>query len=469
MNDEATPLEVNPLQEGEKRTLLIVEDDLGLQSQLRWHFEEYNVVVAVNRDEAIAALRRERPAVILQDLGLPPDDEGVEEGFATLQESLSIDPALKIVVVTGHADTENALRAVSMGAYDFYQKPVDTNVLDLIVQRAFQMAELEEQLRRTQEEQNSPLQGVIASSPNMIKICRNIEKLAPTNVTTLLLGESGTGKEVFAKAIHNLSDQRDNNFVAINCAAVPETLMESELFGYEKGAFTGANKQTIGKIETAENGTLFLDEIGDMPLPLQAKLLRFLQERVIERVGGRKEIPVNVRVVCATNKDLESMVKENTFREDLYYRISEIIINIPPLRERLGDKILLARFMLEKFAEEHGKKITGFSPAAASAIEAYDWPGNIRELENKIKRAVIMSDRKTIDNEDLDLSEELKLSINLRTVRQNAEKNAINTALSMAEGNMSACAKLLGITRPTLYDLMKKYELKDDDANLDAG
>lgn len=445
----------------EKRTLLIVEDDLGLQSQLRWHFEEYNVVVAVNRDEALTAVRREEPSVILQDLGLPPDDEGVEEGFATLQETLAIDPMIKVVVVTGHADYQNALRAVSMGAYDFYQKPVDTKVLDLIVQRAFQMSELEEQLRKSKEQHDSPLKGIIASSPLMLKICRSIEKLAPTNVTTLLLGESGTGKEVFAKAIHDLSEQRDNNFVAINCAAVPETLMESELFGYEKGAFTGANKQSIGKIETAENGTLFLDEIGDMPLPLQAKLLRFLQERVIERVGGRKEIPVNVRVVCATNKNLEAMVKENTFREDLFYRISEIVVKIPPLRERQGDKILLARYMLEKYAEEHRNKVTGFTPAAASAIEAYDWPGNIRELENKIKRAVIMSERKSIDNEDLDLSEELELSINLRVVRQNAEKNAINTALSLADGNMSACAKLLGITRPTLYDLIKKYELKE--------
>ncbi len=443
----------------EKRTLLIVEDDLGLQSQLRWHFEEYNVVVATTRDEALAALRKEQPDVILQDLGLPPDDEGVEEGFATLQQSLEIDPTLKIVVVTGHADFDNALRAVSMGAYDFYQKPVETNTLDLIVQRAFQMSALENELRRVQEEQSSPLSGVIASDPEMIKICRTIEKLAPTNVTTLLLGESGTGKEVLAKAIHNLSEQKSNNFVAINCAAVPETLMESELFGYEKGAFTGANKQTIGKIELAQQGTLFLDEIGDMPLALQAKLLRFLQERVIERVGGRKEIPVDVRVICATNKDLEAMVKEGTFREDLFYRISEIVINIPPLRDRQGDKILLARFLLEKYASEHNKSITGFSPSAASAIEAYEWPGNIREMENKIKRAVIMADAKKVDSTDLDLSEGTELSINLRTVRQNAEINAINTALNMADGNMSACAKLLGITRPTLYDLMKKYEI----------
>lgn len=443
----------------EKQTLLIVEDDVGLQSQLRWHFEEYNVVIAENRDQAVAAIRRERPAVVLQDLGLPPDDEGVEEGFASLQEGLAIDPNLKIIVVTGHADYDNALRAVRMGAYDFYQKPVETPILDLIVSRAFQMSQLEKALRTVQQNETSPLDGVIASDPVMVKICRSLEKLAPTNVTTLLLGESGTGKEVLAKAIHKLSDRHDNNFVAINCAAIPETLMESELFGYEKGAFTGANKTTIGKIEHAESGTLFLDEIGDMPLPLQAKLLRFLQERVVERVGGRKEIAVDVRVVCATNKDLESMVKEGTFREDLFYRISEIVIDIPPLRERQGDKILLARFILNRFTSEYNKNITDFTPAAAAAIETYEWPGNIRELENKIKRAVIMSESKTIDTTDLGLSEDSELSINLRTVRQNAERSAINTALAISGGNMTACAKLLGVTRPTLYDLMNKYEL----------
>ncbi|NNC55029.1 MAG: PEP-CTERM-box response regulator transcription factor, partial [Pseudomonadales bacterium] len=367
-----------------------------------------------------------------------------------------------VIVVTGHADVDNALRAVGMGAYDFYQKPVNTEVLDLIVQRAFQMAQLERELRKQQESGRSPLQGIIANNPVMVKVCRAVEKLAPTNVTTLLLGESGTGKEVFARAIHGLSEFSDNAFVAINCAAVPETLIESELFGYEKGAFTGANKQTLGKIETAQGGTLFLDEIGDMPLPAQAKLLRFLQERVIERVGGRKEISVDVRVVCATNKNLEQMVKDNTFREDLFYRISEIVVDIPPLRERQGDKILLARFVLEKFAKEHDKKINDFTPAAAAAIEAYEWPGNIRELENKIKRAVIMSEGKKIDTGDLGLTEDSELSINLRTVRQNAERAAIRTALAVADGNMSACAKLLGVTRPTLYDLIGKHDLNTD-------
>ena len=443
-------------------TLLIVEDDPGLQSQLKWHFENYNVIVATTRDEALACLRREQPQVVLQDLGLPPDDEGVEEGFATLEESLKIDPNLKVIVITGHSDYENALRAVAGGAYDFYQKPVETDILDLIVQRAFQMATLEKQLREAKENQNSPLEGVIGSSPQMLSICRTIEKVAPTNVTTLLLGESGTGKEVFAKAIHRLSPQKDQSFVAINCAAVPENLIESELFGYEKGAFTGANKTTIGKVEQANGGTLFLDEIGDMPLALQAKLLRFLQERTIERVGGRKEISVDVRVVCATNKNLEKMVAEGEFREDLFYRISEIVVDIPSLREREGDKILLARAMLEKYAAEHNKNISGFSPAAAATIETYEWPGNVRELENKVKRAVIMADDKHIQANDLGLTESEGLAINLKTVRSRAESNAINTALSIAEGNMSAAAKLLGITRPTLYDLMDKYKLSAD-------
>jgi two-component system NtrC family response regulator len=294
----------------------------------------------------------------------------------------------------------------------------------------------------------------------MIKICKTIEKVAPTNVTCTILGESGTGKEVFSRAIHTLSPRNEHRFVAINCAAVPENLMESELFGYEKGAFTGAAKRTLGKVEVANGGTLFLDEIGDMPLALQAKLLRFLQERVIERVGGREEIPVDVRVVCATNKNLEEMVAEGTFREDLFYRICEMVINIPPLRDRQGDKILLARHMLEKMAGEQNRNITGFTPDAAQAIETYSWPGNIREMENKIKRAVIMCDEKLISTDDLAISSEEEFSINLRQVRQDAEKGAIKLAISMTDGNYSAAAKLLGITRPTLYDLIKKYDIQ---------
>lgn len=442
-----------------KPTLLIVEDDSGLQSQLRWHFDQYNVVLADDRESAINAVRKEEPAVVLQDLGLPPDDEGVEEGFACVREILDLAPSTKIIVVTGHHETENALRAVSLGAHDFYEKPVNTETLDLIVQRAYRMHELESQNRRLLDEMQAPLEGIIASDPVMMRICRTLEKIAPTNVTSLLLGESGTGKEVLAKALHRLSPRVEHRFVAINCAAVPEALMESELFGYEKGAFTGANKRTIGKVETANNGTLFLDEIGDMPLPLQAKLLRFLQEREIERVGGRDVIEVDVRVVCATNKDLEAMVAEGTFREDLFYRISEMVIDIPPLREREGDRILLARHLLQHFAEEQKKTTSGFTPEAAAAIESYEWPGNIREMENKIRRAVIMCDEKFVAPIDLGLEEGEGLSINLRQVRHDAEKSAINKALTFSSGNVSAAAKLLGVTRPTLYDLVKKYNI----------
>jgi two-component system NtrC family response regulator len=442
------------------RRLLIVEDDEGLQRQLRWHFEGMEVLLATDRESAIAEVRRTEPAVVLQDLGLPPDEEGVNEGFACVQEILALRPNTKIIVVTGHHETRNAMRAIALGAWDFYEKPVDTDVLDLIVQRAFHIHALEEQNRRLSTTHRSPLDGVIAADARMLAVCRMIEKVAPTSVTCLLLGESGTGKEVLARAIHDLSPRANQAFVAINCAAVPETLMESELFGYEKGAFTGANKRTLGKVETANGGTLFLDEIGDMPLALQAKMLRFLQQRVIDRVGGREEIPVDVRVVCATNKNLEQMVRDSGFREDLFYRISEIVVDIPPLRERDGDKVLLARHLVAQFAKEHNPKVNGLASDAAEAIEAYAWPGNIREMQNRIKRAVIMAEGKQIGAMDLGLSspgEATGLPLNLREVRQRAETAAITRAMSLSDGNISNAAKLLGITRPTLYDLMGKY------------
>jgi two-component system NtrC family response regulator len=445
-----------------KPILLIVEDDAGLQSQLRWHFDQYETIVADNRQDAIAALRLHEAAVIIQDLGLPPDEDGVDEGFKCIQDILRISPNSKVIVMTGKTDRDNALRAVAMGAYDFYQKPVDPNTLDLIVQRAFHIHELEDYNRRISLSQQEPLEGLITNDPQLLKICRQLEKISPTTVTCTLLGESGTGKEVMARAIHQLSPRKNKRFVAINCAAVPENLIESELFGYERGAFTGANKTTIGKVETANEGTLFLDEIGDMPLNLQAKLLRFLQERVIERVGGRSEIPVDVRVICATNKNLEKMVKDGSFREDLFYRICEMTVMIPPLRNRLGDKVLLARHFKLKFAKEHGQNVTGFTPDAIAAIENYAWPGNIREMENKIKRAVIMADGKHITREDLGLAEAGDLSLNLRHVRQEAERGAILRALSMTDNNISAAAKLLGVTRPTFYDLIKKYDMNQD-------
>ncbi len=450
-----------------KQKLLVVEDDPGLQSQLRWCFENFEVLVADNREAALTELRRHEPVVVLQDLGLPPDAEGVSEGFATLEETLSIAPQTKVIVVTGHGDQENALKAVSLGAYDFYQKPVETETLQLIVDRAYQMAELESENRRLlSQESRSPLDGIIAVSPKMLEVCRMIEKVAPTTATTLLLGESGTGKELLARALHSLSDRVDKPFVAINCAAIPENLLESELFGHEKGSFTGAVKQTLGKVEVADGGTLFLDELGDMPLGLQAKLLRFLQERVIERVGGREEISVDVRVVCATNQNLDTAIAEGRFREDLYYRVSEITIPIPPLRERTGGRLILARTLLEKFAAKHNRSFRGFTTEAQNAIQSYQWPGNVREMENKIKGAVIMAEGKYVTPEDMSLEsvESRPPSLNLREVRKEAEGQAIRRALVHASGNISRAAKLLGITRPTLYDMLEKYAIKADES-----
>ena len=443
------------------KKLLVVEDDPGLQSQLRWCFENYEVLVAEDRESALAELRRHEPAVVLQDLGLPPDAEGVSEGLATLQETLALAPDTKVIVVTGHGDQENAVRAVGLGAYDFYSKPVDDETLRLIVQRAYQMSELEQENRRLLDTNGgSPLAGIIAASDKMLEVCRMVEKVAPTNATTLLLGESGTGKELLAKAVHSLSNRADEAFVAINCAAIPDNLLESELFGHEKGAFTGAVKQTAGKVEMANGGTLFLDEIGDMPLALQAKLLRFLQERTVERVGGREEIPVDVRVVCATNQNLEQRIQEGEFREDLFYRISEITINIPPLRERTGERIILARSLLAKHASTENRHLRGFTSEAENAIQNHDWPGNVRELENKIKGAMIMAEGKQITADDLGLAaldDAPADNLNLREVRRIAESQAIKRALAHASGNISKAAKMLGITRPTLYDLIDKY------------
>lgn len=442
-----------------KPVLLLVEDDVGLQKQLKWHFDRYAVVIANNREEALTMVRLHQPPVILQDLGLPPDDEGVEEGFRCISEVSSLLPSSKIIVMTGNADNDNAVKAVAMGAYDYYQKPVKAETLDLILERAFHIYSLEEKNRQLQQQQTSILNGVIGADIEMQKIARNIEKLAPSDVTCTITGESGTGKEVIARAIHDLSPRSERRMVAINCAAVPENLMESELFGYEKGAFTGASKTTKGKVEMANQSTLFLDEIGDMPLSLQAKMLRFLQERVIERVGGREEIPVDIRVICATNKDLQAMSREGSFREDLYYRICEMEIHLPPLRNRRGDKQLLARFFLKKYAAESNAKVTGFSQDAIEAIDAYEWPGNIREMENKIKRGVIMTDDRLITAEDLGISGSSTMEINLRSVRHAAERHAIIQALSITENNISSTAKLLGVTRPTLYDMIKKHNI----------
>jgi len=445
------------------KKLLVVEDDPGIQGQLRWCFDNYEVVVAGDRATAVEQVRRHQPPVVTLDLGLPPDANGISEGLATLEEIVAQSPDSKIIVVTGQNDRENAVRAVGAGAYDFYHKPIDAEILGMIVNRAYRLRELEMENRAlAQQKVDHPVEGVVACSPEMVRVCRTIEKVAPSGATILLLGDSGTGKELCAHSLHDLSPRAKNRFIAINCAAIPENLLESELFGYEKGAFTGAVRQTPGKIEYANGGTLFLDEVGDLPMSLQAKLLRFLQERVVERIGGREVIPVDVRVVCATHQDLQEKIRQGTFREDLYYRISEIAVQIPPLRARGGDVLLLARMFLEHFNREQGRNLRGYSKDALHSLEAYSWPGNVRELKNRIKRAVIMAEGKQITPKDLELEE---VSVNdadfsLRIMRDQAERQAILRALSHAAGKVSAAADLLGISRPTMYDLIRKFNLK---------
>ncbi len=438
--------------------LLVVEDDPGLQRQLKWALDAYEVECVSSRPEALAAMRRFEPPIVLQDLGLPPDPDGVEEGFATIAELLRVSPGTKIIVVTGREGREHALRAIGLGAYDFCQKPVDTQVLSLIIDRARRIHELEEENRRLAADHSLALEGVIAASEPMLKVCRLVQKLAPTQATVLLLGESGTGKERLAQALHALSTRAAQPMVAINCAAIPETLLESELFGYERGAFTGAVKQTVGKIETADGGTLFLDEIGDMPLALQAKLLRFLQERVIERVGGRELIQVDVRIIAATHQDLKAAIAAKSFREDLFYRISEVAVNIPPLRERGADAMLIANYLLQQACKRHGRPALKLGPDALAAIEQYPWPGNVRELENRVNAAAIMAEGKLVTAADLTLerqASEGEAGIEpLREVRQRAEAAAVQRALAVTGGNISKAAELLGVTRPTLYDLM---------------
>ena len=445
-----------------KPKLLIIEDDEGLLRQLRWAYDDYDVIAAGDRTSAIDALRAEEPDVVTLDLGLPPEPDGTAEGFATLDAILALKPDTKVIVASGHGARESALRAIAGGAYDFYAKPVDIDELGLIVRRAFHLHGIEAENRRLAKAVtgNAVLGGMITAAPEMLKVARTIERVANADVSVMLLGASGTGKELLARGLHEASDRRKGAFVAINCAAIPETLLESELFGHEKGAFTGAVKTTEGKIEQAHGGTLFLDEIGDVPLPLQVKLLRFLQERVIERIGGRKAIPVDTRIVCATHQDLGAMIAAQSFREDLYYRLAEIVIKIPTLAERPGDAGLLARHFMGRYAAMN-KDVKGIAPDALAAIDAWGWPGNVRELENRMKRAVIMADGKMVTAADLDLNEAQEDGdvINLKTVRETADRRAIRRALARADGNISNTAKLLGISRPTLYDLLKNYDI----------
>lgn len=441
------------------KPLLVIEDNPGVQKQLKWSFEGYDVVLASDRVSALEQLKRVYPSVVTLDLGLPPDQTNASEGLATLGEILELAPHTKVIVVTGNDDRKNALKAVSLGAYDFYQKPIDPDVLGLIVDRAYNLYELEEENRTlARQKYGLPMGNIVGDSPQMQQVCRMVEKVGPSDVTTLILGESGTGKELFAQALHTLSRRKDKPFVAVNCAAIPENLLESELFGYEKGAFTGAVKRTQGKVEYADGGTLFLDEIGDMPVPLQAKMLRFLQERMIEPIGSRKTIPVDVRILCATHQDLEQRIQKQEFREDLYYRISGIVLEIPPLREREGDLILLARSFLEQFNRQYGRKIRGFSERALGHIEHYTWPGNVRELENKVKRAVVLADSEWISVADLGFTEEAGavLSLNLKQAREDAERRVICQSLMLHNNNISRAANAIGVSRPSLYNLMKK-------------
>lgn len=451
----------------EKPKLLIVEDDEGLQAQLKWAYEDFDVVIASDRESALAALRAEAPPVVTLDLGLPPDPDGTTEGFAVLNAIMAIKPDTKVIVASGHGARESALGAIEQGAYDFYQKPVNIDQLGLIVRRALNLHRIEAENRALAEkvgEDQTVLGRLITGAPEMAKVARTIERVANTNVSVMLLGASGTGKELLARGVHDESARKDGAFIAINCAAIPENLLESELFGHEKGAFTGAVKTTEGKIELADGGTLFLDEVGDIPLPLQVKLLRFLQERTIERIGGRKPISVDTRIVCATHQDLDAMTAEGTFREDLYYRLAEVVVKIPSLAERPGDAVLLAKAFLQRFAKEMNPAVKGFAPDALAAIDAWGWPGNVRELENRVKRAVIMADGKLVSAEDLDIGEsddeDAGEALNLKSAREQSDRKMIRHALARSEGNISSTAKLLGVSRPTLYDLLKQYDMQ---------
>ena len=456
-----------------KPKLLIVEDDEGLCSQYRWAFPACDLLIAHNRNQGVAVAQKDHPPVAIIDLGLPPDPDGVSEGFATLEALQRQVPDTKVIVATSHGDRVHALRAIGSGAYDFCEKPMDIALLRTIVERALRVHDLEEENRRLAEAPApSPIKQIVTASEGMLKVCRTIEKLATTNVSVLLLGESGTGKEALARALHDLGPRAKQPFVAINCGAIPENLLESELFGHERGAFTGAVKQTIGKIEAANKGTLFLDEIGDLPHPLQVKLLRFLQEQVVERIGGRTTIPVDVRIVSATNTAIEENMADGRFRNDLFYRLNSVTVRIPPLRERGGDIMLLARYFLARFNREFARNIRGFSEDAISAVGAHSWPGNVRELENRMKRAVVMTESRMVDAADLELaaSSEMTPDLDLRAARLRAERDVLEKAITRANGTLATAARLLGISRPTLYTLMEAHGLAPAAlAGLDAG
>jgi two-component system NtrC family response regulator len=446
-----------------KSKILVVEDDEGLCSQYRWAFPDQQVLIAHARAAALNLLKKERPAVVLMDLGLPPDPDGVSEGFAALEDIQRAAPETKVIGVTGNGERKNALKAVAAGAYDFCEKPVELDVLRTIIARGQNLYRLEQENRRLASmPASSPIERIVTASQPMLKVCRDVEKLAATNVPVLLLGESGTGKEALAQALHQLGPRAKHPFVAINCGAIPENLLESELFGHERGAFTGAVKQTIGKIESANRGTLFLDEIGDLPHPLQVKLLRFLQDQIVERIGGRQRIQVDVRIVSATNAGLEEQVAQGLFRADPFYRMNAVTVRVPPLRDRGGDVLLLASFFLNRFNQEFGRNLRGFTDAATAALSAHGWPGNVRELENRMKRAVVMADRRLIDAPDLELAPAVDAppDLDLRAARLRAEREVIQVALARSNNTLAVAAKLLGVSRPTLYGLMESHGLE---------
>jgi two-component system NtrC family response regulator len=447
--------------------VLVLEDDEGMRSQYTWLLSDYRILQAGNRADAKTIVEAEHPAIAIVDLGLPPDADGATEGLAAVSEILEMAAETKIIVVTGNEHAENAHKAVASGAYDFFQKPVDPEVLKLIVARAARLYGLERENRALSASNlQASKSGILGNSAVMQKTLRDVERVAKSEATVLITGESGTGKELVASALHRMSSRVGGPFVAINCAAIPDTLLEAELFGHEKGAFTGAIRQTIGKIEQANGGTLFLDEIGDIPLATQVKLLRFLEDRIIERVGGRKSIQIDARIVTATNQDLANLISESRFREDLYYRINEVSIKLPALRDRGDDILLLANFFLREYAKEMGRSFRGFSQDASSALKQHVWRGNVRELENRVKRAAIMSEATVVSAADLDLANMSEAPIvTLREVRRQAERVALDRALDRAEGNLSKAAGLLGISRPTLYELLDEHGLESGRKN----
>jgi two-component system, NtrC family, response regulator len=446
-----------------KPKLLIIDDDEDLRKQMKWALaQDYDVVLAEDRPTALTAFQRKKPDVVTLDLGLPPRPASVEEGFEALSEMLTANPQAKIIVITGRGEKEHALKAVADGAYDILYKPIEIDELKVLLRRAFHLASLEKENQAMQRKLgNSTFEGMIGSSSQMQEVFSTVRKVASSDVPVLITGESGTGKELVAKAIHSLSNRKDEPFVVINCGAIPENLLESELFGHEKGSFTGAHMQRKGRIELAQGGTLFLDEIGELPLALQVKILRFLQDQVVERVGGREQIGVDVRVVAATNRDLKEAMKNGTFREDLYFRLGVVTIFLPPLREREGDVLVLSNAFLNRYAEDAKRKLNGFTQAAVNALETYPWPGNVRELENKVKRAVVMADGSKVRAEDLEMVKgERREELSLKDAREAVERELVLKALTRNQQNMTRAAEELGVSRPTLYELIEKLGIE---------